>query len=37
MKVFWEGEEWDGVMPLTGSGKVMKFKLREWAEQRVEW
>ncbi|KAF2635414.1 acetyl-CoA synthetase-like protein [Massarina eburnea CBS 473.64] len=36
MKVFWEGEEWDGMVPLTGSGKIMKFKLREWAEGRGE-
>ncbi|KAF1957104.1 short-chain-fatty-acid-CoA ligase [Byssothecium circinans] len=36
MKVFWEGDDWDGKVPLTGSGKVMKFKLREWAEARGE-
>ncbi|CAI6326397.1 unnamed protein product [Periconia digitata] len=34
MLVFWEGgnEGWDGQIPLTGSGKVQKFRLREWAE-----
>ena len=36
MRVYWEGDEWDGEVPMTGSGKVMKFKLREWAEKRGE-
>ncbi|PVI04078.1 acetyl-CoA synthetase-like protein [Periconia macrospinosa] len=40
MLVFWEGgdEGWNGQVPLTGSGKIQKFRLRKWAENVVgDW
>ncbi|KAF2729229.1 acetyl-CoA synthetase-like protein [Polyplosphaeria fusca] len=34
--VFWLGEDCSEDVPLTGSGKIKKFLLREWAEKLVE-
>ena len=34
-RVFWLGEDCDGEVPLTGSGKVKKFVLRGVAEGLV--
>lgn len=33
VKVFWLGRDLLGPIPLTGSGKIRKFELREWAER----
>ncbi|KAF2689888.1 acetyl-CoA synthetase-like protein [Lentithecium fluviatile CBS 122367] len=35
-KVFWLGEDFEGEVPLTGSGKIRKFELRAWAEAKGE-
>lgn len=32
MHIFWLGEDCAAEVPLTGSGKIKKFVLREWAE-----
>lgn len=32
-EVFWLGEDCSADVPLTGSGKIKKFVLREWAER----
>lgn len=34
--VFWLGEECSGDVPLTGSGKIKKFVMREWADRILE-
>lgn len=31
-KVFWLGTDFEGEVPLTGSGKIKKFELKAWAE-----
>jgi acyl-CoA synthetase (AMP-forming)/AMP-acid ligase II len=32
-KVFWLGDDCSEHVPLTGSGKIKKFVMREWAER----
>lgn len=35
-KLFWLGRDFMGPIPLTGSGKIRKFELREWAEKILQ-